>query len=156
MHLDVLPPLQRIGERVTVRVHRGDDWDVRVKQRPNRVAEPHGCKFHLAQLVDHHHAACRDVIERREHNALERFEVNPVPTNPRPAAMADLREDALFSGHRLDPKPGPPLTLAHLSGQEPGNGDIGLAQHRDQPVRDGALTDAGTSLEEEARRAQRS
>jgi hypothetical protein len=141
---------------VTVRVHRGDDWSVRVKQRSNRVAEPLGGKLHLAQLVDHQHAACRDVIERREREALERFEVNAVPTDPRPAPMADLRQDALLSSHRLDAKPGPAPTLAHLASHKPRHGDVGLAEHRDQPVGDSALADAGTSLEEQARRAQRS
>jgi hypothetical protein len=63
-HLDVVPPLQLIGECVPVRVHRGDDCGVGVKELPNRVAEPLRGKLHLAQLVDHQHAAYRDILER--------------------------------------------------------------------------------------------
>src|SRR5215211_3500768 len=154
-HLDILPPLQRIGERVTVRVHRGDDGGFRVKERPNRVPKPVGGKLHLAQLVDHQHAACRDVLERRKRDALEHLEVHAIPADPRPAPMADLSQGALFSGHGLNPKPRPASALAYLAGQEARNGDVGVAEQRDQPVGDGALADAGASLEEQARRAQR-
>jgi hypothetical protein len=47
----------------------------------------------------------------------------------------------------LDPEATPAAALADLSGQESGNGDVGLAERGDEPLGDGALADPGTTLE---------
>jgi hypothetical protein len=155
--VDVAAPLQLVGERVTMGVHRGDDRGVSLEERPNRVAEPRRGELHLPQLVDHHHAALRDVLEGGERDALELFEVHAVLADSRPAPIADVGQGALLSGRSLDPETTPVPALADRTGQESGDGDSGLAERSDQPPGDGALTDPGTALEKQAsRRAQRS
>src|SRR5215216_476522 len=88
-------------------------------------------------------------------NRLEASSIFPSSsiTSTLPAGMSSSTGSAMRSNASRSTPYRP--TLAYLAGHESRNGDVGVAEHRDQPVGDGALADAGASLEEQARRAQR-
>jgi hypothetical protein len=114
--LDIGAPLQRVGEWVTMRVHRGDDRRVLGEERPNRSPEPLRGELHPPQLVDHRHPALRGVLEGGDRDALELLDVDAVLADPRPAPIIDVGQGTLLSGSGLDLEPGPAPSLADLTG----------------------------------------
>jgi len=80
---DIMAPLERISHRMRFQVHCGYQRAAMVEQPLNLADERIGEKLHLAQLIDHHHAApANRLAHRRERDPFERGYIHPVTAHP--------------------------------------------------------------------------
>lgn len=126
---DIVALLERVGHRMRSQVHRGHQRPALVEQPPNLADERTGEKLHLAQLIDHHHAALTNgLAHRRERDLLERGHIHPVTAHCGTSRPRHMRDERPRASERLRGEPGPPSLLTHLADGKTGHRDPGRLQ----------------------------
>jgi hypothetical protein len=92
--LNVLPALDHIGYRVTPSMDRRDQRLIRFEKRMDRGHEAIGGKLHTPEFVDHDHASSPfSTAHRRQGDMFERFYVDVITADRRPAGPVDVRDE---------------------------------------------------------------